>query len=206
MTVELTARKAQYVHYRDHLLSQKNLEAIDGKPVEMKRLGGVCQIKNGRDYKHLESGNVPVYGSGGFMGICVSEASHIGPTVLLPRKGSISNVFYVEGPIWNVDTIFYTIVDEDSLLIRYFYHVMLNAHIENYSTGSAARPSLTQTALRRIEIPVPSLATQQKVVDILDHFDALTTSLTDGLPAEIEARRQQYEYYRGRLLNFQRKQ
>ena len=59
--------------------------------------------------------------------------------------------------------------------------------------------------LSKVEIPVPSLATQQRIVDILDRFDALTTSLTDGLPAEIAARRQQYEYYRDRLLSFPRK-
>ena len=59
--------------------------------------------------------------------------------------------------------------------------------------------------LARVESPVPSLETQQKVVDILDRFDALTTSLTDGLPAGIEARNQQYEYYRDRLLDFPRK-
>ncbi len=59
--------------------------------------------------------------------------------------------------------------------------------------------------LSRVEIPAPSIGTQQKVVDILDRFDSLTASLTDGLPAEIEARCQQYEYYRDRLLNLQRK-
>ena len=59
--------------------------------------------------------------------------------------------------------------------------------------------------LSRVEIPAPSIGTQQKVVDILDRFDALTTSLTDGLPVEIEARHQQYEYYRDRLLDFPRK-
>ena len=59
--------------------------------------------------------------------------------------------------------------------------------------------------LARVEIPVPSLETQRKAVDILDRFDALTTSLTDGLPAGIEARNQQYEYYRDRLLDFPRK-
>ena len=57
-------------------------------------------------------------------------------------------------------------------------------------------------AFKSFPIPVPSLETQQKVVDILDRFDGLTTSLTDGLPAEIEARRTQYEYYRDRLLDF----
>ena len=65
---------------------------------------------------------------------------------------------------------------------------------------------MSMTAFKSFPIPIPSLATQQKVVDILDRFDALTTSLTDGLPAEIEARRQQYEYYRDRLLDFPKKE
>ena len=59
--------------------------------------------------------------------------------------------------------------------------------------------------LARVEIPVPSLETRRKVVDILDRFDTLTKSLTDGIPAEIEARRQRYEYYSDRLLDFPRK-
>ena len=59
--------------------------------------------------------------------------------------------------------------------------------------------------LARVEIPVPCPATQRKVVDIPDRFDTLTKSLTDGIPAEIEARRAQYGYYRDRLLDFPRK-
>lgn len=59
--------------------------------------------------------------------------------------------------------------------------------------------------LARVEIPAPSIAAQRKVVDILDRFDTLTKSLTDGIPAEIEVRRQQCEYYRDRLLDFPRK-
>ena len=66
-------------------------------------------------------------------------------------------------------------------------------------------PNLSLAGFNTIEIPVPSLETQRKAVDILDRFDALTTSLTDGLPAEIEARRQQYEFYRDYLLDFPRK-
>ena len=60
--------------------------------------------------------------------------------------------------------------------------------------------------MSKFDIPVPSLETQQKVVDILGRFDALTTSLTDGIPAEIEARKTQYAYYRDRLLDFPRKE
>jgi type I restriction enzyme S subunit len=75
--------------------------------VEYKKLGEVAEIKPGRDYKHFETGDIPVYGSGGIM-TYVDEAAYCGPSVLLPRKGSISNVFYVDGPFWNVDTIYYT--------------------------------------------------------------------------------------------------
>ena len=68
-------------------------------------------------------------------------------------------------------------------------------------TGSG-RPSLTQAILNAIGIPVPSIVEQERIVSILDKFDALTTSLTEGLPREIALRQQQYEYYRDLLLNF----
>lgn len=164
--------------------------------VEHKRLGDVCKIKNGKDYKHLSAGDIPVYGSGGVMDVRVDTSVYNRPTVLLPRKGSIANVFYVDGPFWNVDTIFYTVIDEEQVIPRYLYHVMMNAHIENYSTGSAARPSLTQSALNKIEIPVPPLPVQEEIVRILDSF----SSLEAELEAELEARRKQYAYYRDQLI------
>ena len=164
--------------------------------VEYKRLGDVCKIKNGKDYKHLSAGDIPVYGSGGVMDVRVDTSVYDRPTVLLPRKGSIANVFYVDGPFWNVDTIFYTVIDEEQVIPRYLYHVMMNVHIENYSTGSAARPSLTQSALNKIEIPVPSLEIQSEIVRILDSF----SSLEAELEAELEARRKQYAYYRDQLI------
>lgn len=167
---------------------------LDG--VEYKRLGDVCKIKNGKDYKHLSAGDIPVYGSGGVMDVRVDTSVYNRPTVLLPRKGSIANVFYVDGPFWNVDTIFYTVIDEEQVIPRYLYHVMMNAHIENYSTGSAARPSLTQSALNKIEIPVPPLPVQEEIVRILDSF----SSLEAELEAELEARRKQYAYYRDQLI------
>lgn len=168
--------------------------------VEYKRLGDVCKIKNGKDYKHLSAGDIPVYGSGGVMDVRVDTSVYNRPTVLLPRKGSIANVFYVDGPFWNVDTIFYTVIDEEQVIPRYLYHVMMNAHIENYSTGSAARPSLTQSALNKIEISVPPLPVQEEIVRILDSF----SSLEAELEAELEARRKQYAYYRNELLTFDR--
>ena len=130
------------------------------------------------------------------MDVRVDTSVYNRPTVLLPRKGSIANVFYVDGPFWNVDTIFYTVIDEEQVIPRYLYHVMMNAHIENYSTGSAARPSLTQSALNKIEIPVPPLPVQEEIVRILDSF----SSLEAELEAELEARRKQYAYYRDQLI------
>lgn len=161
--------------------------------VEYKKLGEVAKIKNGRDYKGLPEGDIPVYGSGGIMEARVGVSAYDKPTVLLPRKGSISNVFYVDKPFWNIDTAFYTVIDESQLIPRYFYHVMLAAHVENYSTGSAARPSLTQSALNKIEVPVPPMDIQQEIVKVLDSFITLE--------AELEARKTQYRYYRDQLLS-----
>ena len=66
-------------------------------------------------------------------------------------------------------------------------------------------PKLMSNQVENIDVPIPPLSEQQRIVDILDRFEALTTDLQSGLPAEIEARRKQYEYYREKLLTFKRK-
>ncbi len=165
--------------------------------VEFKKLGEIAEIKPGKDYKHLDKGDIPVYGSGGIM-TYVNDCVYNKPTVLLPRKGSISNVFYVDNPFWNVDTIYYTIIDTEVILPRFFYHVILNEHIEKLNTSNAARPALTKAVLDKIEIPVPPMAVQRKIVEILDNF----SNLTAELEAELEERKRQYEYYRNLLLTF----
>ena len=126
------------------------------------------------------------------------------PTVLIPRKGSLRNLFYLEEPFWNVDTIFYTEIDEEQVIPKFLYYFLKTAHLEDLNTAGGV-PSLTQKVLNKVLVPVPSLEEQQRIVDILDRFDALTTSLSKGLPAELAARRSQYEYYRDQLLSFPRK-
>jgi len=203
LEAELEARRKQYEYYRDQLLSFKHLTGGGSNEVEWKTLGEVAEIVGGRDYKQFNHGNIPVYGSGGIMTYNDTYA-YDRPTVLLPRKGSISNVFYTDMPFWNVDTIFYTIIHNE-LLPKFFYYYMCNYHIERLNTSNAARPALTRTVLNNIPIPVPPLSEQRRIVSILDRFESLVNDITTGLPAEIAARHQQYEYYRDQLLSFKRK-
>lgn len=164
--------------------------------VVYKKLGDIAIIKNGRDYKHLGRGNIPVYGSGGIMSY-VDAYVYEKPTVLIPRKGSLGNVFYVDTPFWNVDTIFYTIIDTSNVLPKFLYYVLLKEQLEKLNTAGGV-PSLTQTVLNKILIPVPPPEVQEEIVKILDHF----TDLAVELQVELQARKEQYEYYRNKLLTF----
>lgn len=131
------------------------------------RLADLLKIRHGKDWKSLANGNIPVYGSGGFMGKYVDTFSYDKPTVLLPRKGTITNVFYLDEPFWNVDTVFYTEINTEKLSPRYFYYFMQTVDLKALDSGSG-RPSLTQTALYDVEMPVPALESQKEVVKKLD--------------------------------------
>jgi len=169
---------------------------LEGVTVEWKALGEVANIKNGKDWKKLGDGDTPVYGSGGIMAH-VNACTYNKPTVLIPRKGSITNIFYVETPIWNVDTIYYTEIDTNQLSPKFFYYYMKTLDLMKLDTGSG-RPSLTQAILNVIQIPIPPLEIQAEIVRILDAFTAHTAELT----AELTARKKQYNYYRDQLLTF----
>lgn len=177
---------------------------LDGAKVEWLPLVKIAKIKHGKDWKGLQPGSIPVYGSGGIMGY-VDEYSYNKPTVLIPRKGSITNIFYVDEPFWNVDTIFYTDIDTSRVMPKYLYHFMKTINLMALDTGSG-RPSLTQAILNEILIPIPcpgsrkkSLEIQTEIVRLLDTFVELVTELT----AELSARKKQYSYYREQLLSFE---
>ena len=160
--------------------------------VEYRPLSELVRIRNGCDYKALSSGNVPVYGSGGVM-THVSEALGEGPTVLIPRKGSLDNIFFVEGEFWTVDTIFYTEIASE-LDPKFFFYKMKTMQLSQMNEAAGV-PSMNQKKLGRILIPVPPLEVQREIVRILDQFTTLE--------AELEARRTQYEYYRSGLLSYE---
>lgn len=188
---ELEARKKQYDFWRRELLNNNN------NIVELK---DIIKIKNGKDYKHLNNGTIPVYGTGGIM-TYVDDFVYDKPSVLIPRKGSLGNIYYVETPFWNVDTIYYTEINEKIVNPKYIYYYLQNEHLEKLNIAGGV-PSLTQATLNKIKISVPSLREQERIVNILDKFDKLVNDILEGLPAEIELRKKQYEYYRNKLLSF----
>lgn len=151
---EALERKKQYEYYRDAILLKHD------SIVDKVMLSDVLKIKNGKDYKHLSKGKVPVYGSGGII-TYVNECVYDKPSVLIPRKGSLNSLFYVEEPFWNVDTIFYTEIDETRIIPKYIYYFLQKEHLETLNT-SAGVPSLTQSVLNRIELLIPSLEIQKK--------------------------------------------
>ena len=194
LQAELQARKQQYEYYRDALLSAKNIES---KSVF---LSDIAKIKNGRDYKQLSEGEYPVYGSGGVM-TYVNAFAYDKPSVLIPRKGSIGNLFYVEEPFWNVDTVFYTEINDEKVVPKYLFYLLQKEHLEDLNTAGGV-PSLTQSVLNKVKLMIPSIDTQKRIVNVLDNFDSICSDLNIGLPAEIEARQKQYEFYRDALLTF----
>ena len=195
LSAELKARQMQYEYYRNRLIKETN-------KVECKNLTleDILKIKNGKDYKHLKKGKYPVYGTGGVM-TYVDDFVYNKPSVLIPRKGSLDKIYYVEEPFWNVDTIFYTEINENEVIPKYVYYYLQNEHLEKLNIAGGI-PSLTQATLNKVKITIPSKDIQKSVVEVLDNFDKICNSLMDGLPAEIEARQKQYEYYRDKLLTF----
>ena len=171
---------------------EQQIKELCPNGVEYRELHEILTIKNGSDYKGFGEGDIPVYGSGGIM-TYIDTFAYNKPSVLIPRKGSIDKLYYVDIPFWNVDTIFYTDIDTTKAIPRYVYHCLLREHLEQYNTAGGV-PSLTQKVLNKIKIPVPSLEVQAEIVKILDNFTELT--------AELTARKKQYEYYRDLLLDF----
>lgn len=156
-------------------------------------LKDIAVIKNGKDYKHCGPGDIPVYGSGGIM-TYIDQSCYDKPTVLLPRKGSIGKIYYIETPFWNVDTVYYTDINTTKICPKFLYYFLSTIDLEKKNCGKGAVPSLTQEILYRITIPVPPIEVQEEIVKILDRFA--------DYAAELQARKEQYEYYRNLLLTF----
>jgi type I restriction enzyme S subunit len=132
------------------------------------KLSELVEIKYGKDHKHLADGKIPLYGSGGIMRY-VDTPLYEQESILIPRKGTLSNLFYLNIPFWSVDTMFYTKIKEGNNG-KYLYYLLKSMDLASMNVGSAV-PSLTTEVLNKVEINVPDEATQQEIAQILTSLD-----------------------------------
>ena len=126
------------------------------------------------------------------------------PAVLVQSRGVIDAVYYDKPFTFKNEMWAYT--TENHITVKYLYYI-LKDNIQHFRDAASSMGSLPQISLSVTEdflIPIPPIAEQERIVAILDRFDALVNDISVGLPAEINARRKQYEYYRNRLLTFNR--
>lgn len=142
-------------------------------PWEQRKLEEVVDVQSGRDYKHLSEGDIPVYGTGGYM-LSVSEAlSYSQDAIGIGRKGTIDKPYVLRAPFWTVDTLFYALPREKynlSFLNCIFQNVDWKKKDE--STGV---PSLSKTTINDVDITIPN-ETEQKTIGL--YFDNLDNLIT----------------------------
>jgi len=129
------------------------------------KLCELLKIYNGTKYDHLNKGDIPLYGSGGLMSH-VDEALYSGEAILLPRKGTLSNVMYVNESFWTVDTMYYAVVNDKLAEAFYLYSYLSQLDLSNLDSGSTL-PSMTKSAYESIVVKLPDLKIQKAVATIL---------------------------------------
>lgn len=149
-----------------HFPGHEHTKIMDGVPEGWKKrlLGDIVEVKYGKDHKSISDGLIPVYGSGGFMRKC-GQVLYDGESVLIPRKGSLNNIIYVDEAFWTVDTMFYTKMKMPNIGVFLYFFVK---SFDMYSMNiGAAVPSMTTNILNALDIIVPSS-------NILEHFQSTT--------------------------------
>lgn len=152
------------------------------------KLGDVLSIKYGKDHKHLADGNIPIYGSGGIMRYGESSL-YSGPSILIPRKGSLNNIMYSDKPFWTVDTMFWTIINEEIANPLFVYYSICKKNFASLNVGSAV-PSLTVPVIEDVDILLPSKRAQDKIVAILKSIDdkiEVNRRINDNLEQQAQA-------------------
>jgi type I restriction enzyme S subunit len=148
------------------------------------KLKELLSIKNGKDHKELKNGTIPIFGSGGIMRFG-DKAIYNEESILLPRKGTLSNIQYVNKPFWTVDTIYYTIVNKGLANPFYLYNFIKSLDLSKLNTGTGV-PSMTFDSYYNLDIILPELEVQQKIASVLSALDS-KIELNNRINAELEA-------------------
>ena len=223
LEAELDCRKRQYEYYRDKLLSFDN---VGGQEVEWKKMSEICKIicSGGTPLTskpEYYDGNIPWLRTQEVdyceihstlrnitqLGLENSSAKMIPANcVIVAMYGATAaKVAINKIPLCTNQACCNLEIDEDKALVRYVYQWICKQYEVLKAMGEGSQHNINAKKVKDFKIPIPSLKEQNRIVSILDRFESLTTSLQSGLPAEIAARRQQYEHYRDKLLTFKRK-
>ena len=224
LQAELQKRKQQYNFYRDNLLNFKDINR-GGQEIKWMKLKDVATVYDGTHQTpaYKESG-IPfisvenignIYNSRKYISREDFDKYKIKPQkgdVFMTRIGSIGvcAVFEKQADIAYYVSLALIRPDHNAVNSRYLKHIIESLtgckELRKRTLINAVPIKVNKDDIGKIVLPFPSLTEQQKIVDILDRFDTLTNDLTSGLPAEMENRRQQYEFYRDKLLTFKRKE
>ncbi len=229
LNTELKARKKQYEYYQNMLLdfndinlnhkdatmSAKNypkrlqtlLQTLAPKGVEFRKLGEVINILKGKQLNKellLDYGEYPVMNGGIHASGYWNEYNTDYPKIIISQGGaSAGYVNYMTSKFWAGAHCYAIELNSEKLNYKFLYYFLKNSQtILMKSQFGAGIPALNKADIETLTIPIPPLEIQQEIVKILDQFSALTTDLQAGIPAEIKARKKQYEYYREKLLTF----
>ena len=146
-------------------------------------LQNLIHINNGMDYRHLEKGSIPVYGSGGYM-TSVDQFLHEGESILLPRKGSLDNIMFVDGKFWTVDTMYWATVNTKLVNAYYLYNLLKILDFAGVRSGSTL-PSMTSSAYYNIPVTLPDVKVQDSIANILKGINS-KIELNDKINTELE--------------------
>ena len=144
-------------------------------------------IGNGKDYKHLGIGDIPVYGTGGKM-LSVNDYLYDGDSVCIGRKGTIDTPLFLTGKFWTVDTLFYTYGFKD-ILPKFCYYLFKQINWQLYNEGTVV-PSLSKSTVENIKVRIPSIIQQHKICYILDCYEDKIKS--EGLILDLYCSQKQY--------------
>ena len=216
LQAELQKRLQQYNYYRDNLLSFEGRTDVVWK--KLGEIGKVCMCKRILKDQTSSTGDIPFFKIGTFGGSADAYISkelfeeyvkkYSYPKkgdILISAAGTIGRTVVFDGtPSYFQDSNIVWLKHDESVVLNSYLRYIYSLNPWAISTGGTIARLYNDNILNAV-IPIPPLAEQQRIVDILDRFDTLTTDITAGLPAEIEARRKQYEYYRDQLLTFKQK-